>query len=494
MSKKSLDPNLQTTERIEQAISAVLKEREQKDSPLNLFDLNFPKQTAFIKSPGKRKALWCTRRAAKSYTAGLYLMDTAQTFHEVDCLYLGLTKDSAMGIMWNPILRKIDRNNSMGMNFRESKRNVQSVTGSNVYLSGADADAEEMHKLLGKKYKLVIIDESQSFSVDMRTLVYGILGPTLVDQNGTICLMGTSGNLVQGLFYDVTTGKEPGWDLFQWTAHDNPYVAKQWQEELDEIERTRPAFKRTSLYKQWYLNQWVIDDDAKVYRFSDEKNSALALPHGFGDWIFVLGVDLAHSPDSTAFVVGAYHPDHPTLFLVYAEKAQKLDITDVAEKTRALETRYHFAVKIIDGANKQAVAELNNRHELNFLPADKTGKSDFITLMNDDFIQKKIMLLPDTEPLREEYRKLIWLTDANGKILEPKKENPVLHNDLADGALYLWRYCYQYLYKAPMPFQNRSLQTVWEPAHIAKLEEQGKKEQNPDHLDLEWDQAFEDLE
>ena len=490
MSKKSSEPSPTLTETIEQAIEAVLKEREQKDSPLNLFDLDFPKQTAFIQSPGKRKALWCTRRAAKSYTAGLYLMDTAQKFHEVDCLYLGLTKDSAMGIMWNPILRKIERNHNLGMNFRESKRNIQSVTGSNIYLSGADADAEEMHKLLGKKYKLVIIDEAQSFTVDMRTLVYGILGPTLVDQNGTICLMGTSGNLVQGLFYDVTTGKEPGWDLFQWTAHDNPYVAKQWQEELDEIARTRPAFQRTSLYKQWYLNQWVIDDDAKVYRFSDEKNCAPSLSHGLADWTYVLGVDLAHSPDSTAFVVGAYHPASPELYLIYAKKAQKLDITDVATTVRQLEARYHFAVKIIDGANKQAVAELNNRHDLNFLPADKTGKSDFITLMNDDFIQGKIKLLPDTEPLREEYRKLIWLTDANGKIVEPKKENPVLHNDLADAALYLWRYCYQYLFKPPEPWKDRSKQEVWEPAHIAKLQEQVRREQNPDELEVEWDEAF----
>ncbi len=471
LSQNSQDP-------IEAAIQRAIDERNTPESKLSLFDLNFPHQSNFIADPAKRKAAWCTRRAAKSYTAGLYLCDTIDKFHEVNCLYLGLTKDHAMGIIWEDILKRINRNSSLDMDFTESKRRVTSKTNSKIYVSGA--------------YKLIVIDEAQAFSVDLRTLVYGILGPTLIDQGGTICLMGTAGNLVQGLFYDITNGKEPGWKLHEWTAHDNPYVAKQWQEELEAIDRERPLFKQTSLFKQWYLNQWVIDDAAKVYRYEAGRNDAYALEPGLNGWHRVLAVDLAHSPDSTSFTGLAYHELSPTLFIEFSNKFPKMDITAVAEKSIELNSRFAFEVKVIDGANKQAVAELNNRHKLSFLAADKTGKSDFIKLMNDDFIQGKIKLLQDTQPLKDEYAKLIWLTDANGVVKEPRTENPVIHNDCSDGALYGWRFCHQYLFKHPLPFQDKSKQSVWEPDHIRKLEEEVRKAQNPDELEVDWAEVWED--
>lgn len=474
----------------DQAINSVVNEIKQPDSRLNLFDLKFPQQTGFIEDPYKRKALWCTRRAAKSYTAGLALADTVERYHEVNCLYLGLTKDSALGIIWKDILLKIMRDHELDWHPRESKRDITSSKSSTIYISGADADDDEMQKLLGKKYKLIIIDEAQAYSVDLRTLIYGILGPTTIDQGGTICMMGTAGNLTQGLFFDVTNGKEPGWKLFQWTAHDNPYVAKQWQEELNAIDRERPDFKKTALYKQWYLNQWVIDEDAKVYKFNETRDRVDSLPRDVSDWHYILGVDLAHSPDSTSFVVSCYHESTPVLYFKYAEKKQKMDITDVALFVKELEKKYKFDVKIVDGANKQAVAELNNRHGIGLIPADKTGKSDFIKIMNDEFIQGKIKLLPETEPLQTEYKALIWVTDANQKVIEPRKENPILPNDCCDAALYNWRYCYQYLWQnIPLP-PNPNDQSCWEPAHITKLEDQVKQAQNINELDLKWNEEW----
>lgn len=467
-----------------------------------ILEPGFAKQEEFIKDTFRRKTLWCTRRAAKSYTGGLYLFDTALRYASCNCLYLGLTKKSARGIMWKDILKEINQRNDLRTHFSVSDLEATTLNDSVIYLTGIDADEDEMHKLLGKKYKLVIIDEAQSYSVDLRALIYGILGPTVIDQGGTICMMGTAGNLTQGLFYDVTNGKEPGWKLFEWTAFDNPFVAKQWQAELDEITKLRPLFKETSLYKQWYLNQWVIDEEAKVYKFRSDRNLIDALPQKDSEWHYVLGLDLAHSPDSSAFVVGCYHESDPTLYLVYSYKKTNMDITDVAEKVRQLEKIYSFEVKVVDGANKQAVAELNNRHSLNLICADKTGKVDFITLMNDDFVQGKIKLLPPTKDLQDEYERLIWITDANGKVKEPKKENPLIHQDLADSALYLWRYCYQYLFKAASTFIDRSKQESWEPAHIAKLIEQGKKEQNPHSVDVDppeedsiddWNKSWNDV-
>ncbi len=463
--------------------------------PKDILDPIFPLQSNFIRAPEKRKQLWCTRRSAKSYTAGLYLHQTAIDYSECNCLYIGLTRASAKAIIWKDVLLAIDKRHNLQTVPNKSELTITHPNGSIIYITGIDAEEDEMQKLLGKKWKLVIIDEGQSYSVDLRALVYGILGPAMIDQGGTICLMGTSGNMTQGLFYDITQGTEPGWKLFEWTAFDNPYVARQWAEELEDIRVNRPLFMQTSLFKQWYLNQWCIDESARVYRFSAARNVCKALPQDVSGWHYVLGLDLAHSPDSTAFVVGAYHESLPVLFLVYSFKAIEMDLTDVALHIHLLEKTYAFDVKVVDGANKQAVSELNNRHDLNLICADKTGKVDFITIMNDDFIQAKIMLLEEeTKDLQTEYDKLIWLTDANGKVLIPKKENPIIHNDLSDGALYLWRYCYVYLdvFDTGKKWINPHDQSQWEPEHVRKLQEQVKKEQNPNYLEIVWDEEWDE--
>src|SRR5205085_11845215 len=60
-------------------------------------------------------------------------------------------------------------------------------------------------------------------------------------------------------------------------------------------------------------------------------------------------------------------------------------------------------------ANKQAVEEMRRRHDLPLRAADKTGKSDFIEIMNGEFIQGRIKLRgASCSQLAEEYAGLIW--------------------------------------------------------------------------------------
>lgn len=459
----------------------------------DVLDPNFPEQNNFILDSARLKALFCTRRAAKSYTGGLYLVKECLEVPGCNCLFIGLTRASAKGIIWKDILKAINTKFELGITFNEAELTATFPNGSVIYVTGVDADEEEMEKLLGKKYRLAILDEASMYSIDQRRLVYGILKPAIADLRGTICLMGTSGNATQTLFYDITRKdgvREPGWSVHEWTAHQNPYVAKQWQEELDEIDRLRPLFKTTPLFRQWYLNLWEIDTDALVYKYNEELNSALHLPRDLSDWHYLLGVDLAHSPDSTAFVVACYHPADPALYVVHAEKHEKMDFTAVAQKIVELDKTYNFEVKVCDGANKQGIEEMNNRHRTGLIIAEKHGKVEYINLMNGDLRQARIKLLPLAKPLADEWKALVWITEG-GKIVEPRREHQGIHNDLSDSCLYLWRYAYTYLWqpieKKPVPGSQAS----WEPEHIRKLEEQVKREQNPDELPLlDWDEGW----
>lgn len=460
----------------------------------NWRSLCFDKQRAFIEDPARMKALFTTRRGAKSFTDGIYLIKEAMENPNCNCLFLSLTRLSAKGIIWKDVLKVISDKCNLNITFNETELNARFPNGSVIYVAGVDTDENERKKLFGRKYKLVVIDEAALFDIDMHDLVYVALRPALTDLRGTLVMSGMASNITRGLFYDITNNKEPGWSLHQWTAYDNPHVAKQWAEEIEFIKTNQPKMIQTARFRQAYLNEWVVEDEAKVYKFTRQTNIAPILPPQHGKYSYLLGLDLAHSPDATAFVVGAYSVMDPVLYIVYASKHAKMDITDCALEVKRLNTKYDFDIKVVDGANKMAVEELNNRHNLGLIPADKTGKADFIKLMNDEFLLGKIKLLSgQCESLIEEYDTLIWVTDG-GQVVEPRKEHPSIHNDLADSALYMWRYAYQYLFHVPEKLPVWGSQEQWEPTHIKKLEEEALKKLNPHSIDWEPDEGMFDFE
>jgi phage terminase large subunit len=431
------------------AIGTVLASRKLAQA-LQLFDPKFPKQESFVKDASRLKALFCTRRAAKSYSGGLALVEAALMHPNTNHLFIGLTRESAKGIIWKDVLLELDRKHELGMQFNKSALTATLPNGSVIWATGIDVAEEEMNKLLGRKYKTVVIDEASMYSIDLRNLVYGILKPAMADMRGTIYMVGTSSNITKGLFYDITTGAEPGWALYTWTAHDNPFVAKQWQEELDDIKANRPLYMETAQFKQWYLNQWVVDEAALVYRFNPNRNTYAALPHApKNQWNYVLGVDLGYEDDS-AFVLCAFNNWDKVLHIAEVWKAKHMDITDVANRIKDYQSKQDIYRVVIDGANKQAVQEIQKRHGVALATADKTGKSDFIQIMNDEFTQGKIRLNTGCSALMEEYMSLVWVLDGD-KPKEPRRENPICSNHLTDAALYAWRYCYQFLSEAPKP-------------------------------------------
>jgi len=423
----------------------------QKNIP-NILERAFEHQVRFIKDKATQKVLFCTRRSAKSFTAGLYLVNEALHNAGVNCLFIGLTRDSAKAIIWKDILQVIDRAYDLKARFNQSELSMTFPNGSVVKVTGIDADEKDMNKLLGRKYRLVCIDEASMYTIDIKNLVYGVLGPAMVDPNtegesGTICLMGTASDFPRGLFYDITIGKEKGWKLFEWSAYDNPYVSRQWDEAIKKIHRERPEYMATPQYKQWYLNHWVIDEEKLVYRFDMARNLAQEIPHlSPTGWTFVLGVDTGWEDDS-AFCLTAYHSNSPHLFIAKVFKKRRMTFDEVCQKIEEFQKDSFMAPHkiVIDGANKQGVESMRARSSIPFEYADKQDKVTFIELCNSDLIQGKIKILniPENRALWEEMAALVWETDGE-KIKYPKKEHKSLPNHLCDVFLYAWRCGYHY--------------------------------------------------
>jgi hypothetical protein len=425
----------------------------------------FPQQRAFLEDPSRFKAAHCSRGAAKSYTAGIGIYEAMLAHPGCSCFYVTKTHDMARNIMWRAVMKDINDKFKLGIDFREDLLEGRHPNGSTFRLTGIDGDRKQQDKLLGGKYKLVILDEVAFFETDLTEIIYKTLIPATGRVGGSIWMMSTSSDFPRGLFYEATRPEKDlrikGWSVHEWQWWDNPYIKEEMQSVVDELIAANPLIVETNHFKQHYLNLWVIDESKLVYRFSPERNlitleewnrKVASLPPD--GWSRVLGVDTGWEDDN-AFVLSAYHVNDPNLYIlkVFCKKQMYFDDKDrrpdhgVIQKIQEYMGVGHLAPHkvVIDGANKQGVEGMRQRSNIPFEYADKLDKATFIELCNSDLVQGKIKIVDTDEnkPLCLELASLVWLTEGSA-IKFPKKEHPALPNHMADAFLYGWRNGYHY--------------------------------------------------
>ncbi len=437
----------------------------------------FPAQRACVLDESPFKVEYCTRRAAKTYTWGLEAIHDSRMWPRASYLYLGLVRDEARRAFWKEVLKDIDLRYDLGIKFNETRLEATLPNGATIYVGAADANEQEMRKLLGQKYRKVLIDEAQDWQhTDLFELIFSVLKPAMADYRGSITLAGTPGRIAKGYYFDVTTGAAAGWSKHEWTTFDNPYMAEKWKAEIADLKARVPGIELTPAYRRNYLREWVLDDSALVYRYRAGRNDfSGVLPDLPGAWHHVLGVDLGYS-DDTAFVLGAYHLNHPALHLREAMKKKGMDVSAVATRIKEYQARFSVETVVIDGSNKQAVAEMQNRHGLSLVPTDKTGKADFIELMNAEYITGRIVLDPiKCAPLTGEYAHLVWRDKkVAGTTMPGREEHPLLPNHACDGGLYLWRWSYSYAHR-PLVAAPREGSREWAEAEARKMLERTRE-------------------
>jgi PBSX family phage terminase large subunit len=436
--------------------------RRKSEAPLSFIEKEFTTQTNFILDPSRLKVAQCTRRAGKSYGAGLYLFKEAYENPGVSVVYIGLTRAEAKRIMVKDILSSINERFKLHAKFNASELSYTLPNGSVIYLLGVDAKPAEMDKLLGQKFKLCIIDEAAMYTQDLHKLVYEVLKPAVADYRGTICLISTTSDITRGLYYDITTGKQPGWSVHKWSALDNPHMKDNFKAEMESLIETHPGIQDTPSFKRMYLNEWYIDDASLIYRFDSHRNLVETLPNL--NYNYVLGIDLGYE-DATAFVVTAYSEHAKELYVVETFSAKHMIVSDVADKIKELRNRYNFATMVVDGASKQVVEELKRRYSIPLVAAIKSDKKAYIEMFNSDLILGNIKLLRSTtDQLRQEWVNLVW--DVKKREAGVFVEHSSCDNHLSDAMLYAWRWCHQYAWSpkfdTPHPNSEAAVNKWWD--------------------------------
>jgi phage terminase large subunit len=352
-----------------------------------------------------------------------------------------LTLDSCLAIGWDTMLEKLD-----AAKIRHSKNIARSFitldNGSKIKFAGVDASEKEMKKVLGQKLRKASIDECGSITVKVNKLVNQMIDPALVDlaPYSWLSLLGTPENIPNTFFEKVTSGKESSldWEVFKWTAYDNPFMAKQWAAKIADMTNRNPDIVNTGWFKTHYLNMWCSDDDLLII---PNVNVIDDLP--LEKYHCVLGVDLGFN-DANAFSVIAWDYDHPSAYIIKSYKESGMDFTATANEIKKLQSKYPISKVVIDGANKQGVMEMRQRHSLNLDAADKTDKHVYLKLLKDDFTAKRLFTInSECDEFVEESQSLQWKDELK------LKEDDRCQNHTTDSVLYAWREARHYYYAEP---------------------------------------------
>jgi hypothetical protein len=404
---------------------------------VSFLDPSFPAQYNAAIDQSIFKAIQCTRRAGKSTGEARELLETMTTTAGAKSLYCALSLDSAKGIIWDELMNQLDEKKIS--NNPDKNRGIITLSNKSVIkLFGLDASYKEKRKVLGQAYKRVKIDEAGSITQDLKNICYQFIAPSLIDVNGTLTLLGTAENIPNTFFEKVTSGKEAGWSVHKWTTLDNPYMKDKWQAHIDDIRLNRPNFLLTSEYRTHYLNEWCADDTLLIIRINE---NTVIKPVEIRNPTYILGVDIGFN-DACAFTLTAYNEKSPVLYVVSASKEKELDITGTANRIKEFLRKYPIYKIVIDGANKQGVEEIKNRHHIPLIPAEKTDKASFLKILNDDITQGRVKYFEgECNDLIDEQKTLQW------KDFTKQDEDPRIPNDQNDSFLYAWRMARNYLWR-----------------------------------------------
>jgi hypothetical protein len=430
-------------------LSSAVAELTRRRAVPNLMNACFDKQVAFINDTSRRKAAFVPRRSGKSWSIAVKLIKSALEAPATKCLYYGLTKESAWNVLYLHRLYPICRQFGIRYKANTTMQTLEFENQSVIKLTGDDATPTQIDKALGGKYKLVVFDECQSIKHDLDDWVNNKLGPAMVDLDGTIVLAGTAGDYMgDHYWYRVTRQEEraPGWSVHEWTPFDNPFMADRIRAYLDERRRLDPELDQDPGYQREWLNKWVVERDARIYRYDPLRNAIDSHLFDGKLWRYIIGVDFGWE-DPTAIVVGAYHPHDERCYIIESFKQKHMHLKDVEAELKWRISKYSPEQIVVDGQAAQfqhsLAAEMGARYGIPMRPAQKLGKAEHIAAMNTDFRTGKIKVVKKgNEALVKEWDELVW--DEKSRVRGIFKESPSKDNHLADACLYLHHASKQY--------------------------------------------------
>lgn len=404
----------------------------------------FPQQDAFVDDASRFITAQCTRRAGKTNGLARRFYKTMLKYPNSLSRYIALTRDSAKDIMW-PVLEEMNEKYGWNAEFTEYNLTMTLPNGAMLKLFGADMK-NFIRRLKGAKSPAVAIDEAQEFGPHIIELVNDVLTPTIIDYDESwLALTGTPGPIPKGLFYDITEMGQGGFNVHKWSLFDNPYLPNA-QKFIDDLKSRNKWNDDNPTYLREYQNKWVIDEDALLIKYNEQRNHYNQLPSK--KWTYILGIDIGFK-DSDALALLAWCESDPNIYLIEETVTANQDITSLVEEINRLSKLYDISKMVIDtgGLGKKIAEEITRRHHIPLMAADKARKFENVALLNDWLRGSRFKARRDSVFARESYAVQIDYERTTPDKLVVKKG---LHSDIIDAVLYAFRESPAFTYQKPI--------------------------------------------
>lgn len=402
----------------------------------------FDKQLAFVLSPKRFVAALCSRRGGKTTVCAAYGIQELLSNPGTIGIYLALT-DKSVADIFMPAVRPL-----IAKYAPQARINADEIVfpnGSKLIIAGAN-NVVKIESFRGLKLLFCIIDEAASFREKLlHYLVDEIIVPALSDLQGKLMMIGTPAAHCMGMFYEVTElGNQGEWDVFRWTAYDNPFMAKQWEADAQlfltrkKVDKTNPKFRRE------FLGQWCADSESLMIRpFTVGYPST---PYHPDTWHTVMGIDFGFN-DQTAFSIIGWRKDAPTAYVLETFGESGLSVSGIAAILQRLKSKYNPRKIVGDpaGASKIIIEEFSEKYHIFIDTAQKSNKAHYIEILNDALINQELILVGNTtEELQKEMKSVVWNDNRTAELEGIKCDH-------LDATLYAFRESLEYLEKVPKP-------------------------------------------
>ena len=275
----------------------------------------FPYQAEFLKAIPKHKRIVINagRQVGKSTVTALailwWLIARPQSIRKVagvevrePALYLSVAPSYQQAqIIFGKVINILDERPAIKELFikqikrASSREEIITYFGSR-YLSRSVSGKSGPDILRGFTASGVVIDES-AFVPNLKTVLNDIIEPMVSTTNGWIILI-SSPNTSTDYFYQIFSGKVPGWKAFRWTTDMNPLAKEFFKQKLQELGPDHPVFQREYL---------AIPADTAMMVISHSSIMKAIRPRMAVSYdVYGLGLDFGISNDRSVLAVVGY--------------------------------------------------------------------------------------------------------------------------------------------------------------------------------------------